>query len=95
MTAANAEQIRAAIEAWIDPDTGLALADIGRVGPIEIDDARIRVVVELGFACASQHSRLHDGLNETVSEMYAGHTVEIQVCQQIQAHPRAKKLPGL
>ena len=95
MTAANAEQIRAAIEAWIDPDTGLALADIGRVGPIEIDDSRIRVVVELGFACASQHSRLHDGLNETVSEMYVGHTVEIQVCQQIPAHPSPKKLPGL
>jgi ATP-binding protein involved in chromosome partitioning len=95
MTAATTEQVRAAIAAWVDPDTGLALAETGRIGSIEIDGHHIGVALELGFACASQHPRLRAELGATLSEMLAGYTVEIQIHQRIQPHPSPKKLPSL
>ncbi|MET3999540.1 iron-sulfur cluster carrier protein ApbC [Marinobacterium sp. MBR-109] len=95
MTAASAEQIRAAIETWVDPDTGLALAEVARIGSIEIDSNRISVELELGFACASQHQRLRDDLSALINQRLVGHAVEIHIHQQVQAHPSPKKLPSL
>jgi len=91
----STEQIHALVDDWVDPDTGLRLADVGQVGPIRVDDRHIQVELALGFACASQHARIVDSLRVSLETLAAGQSVDVQLQQRIQAHPSAKKLPSL
>ena len=95
MAAASPEQIRTTIADWIDPDTGLSLAETGQVGSIHIEGNHVSIELVLGFACASQHQRLHDALVDRVGHLCPGMSAQVEITQHVAAHPSAKKLPSL
>lgn len=95
MTTASAEQIRAFIDTWVDPDTGLALADEANVRSVVLNGAAASIELEMGYACSSQHPRVCQELSTALSDAMQGLSVTVRVNQRIQAHPSPKKLPGL
>lgn len=95
MTALTRAQVEAALAAWIDPDLQQSLLAAGCVERIEIDDARLQLVLTLPYACASRHAALRSELSAQLQPLAGERRVGIELRQQIRVHPSPKKLPGL
>lgn len=95
MTAITPEQVVEAIKAYVDPDLKQSLPAAGCVPQIEIDDSQISIRLQLHHVCASRHDELRQAVRAQVQPLAGDRHIEIDIAQQVEAHPGPKKLPGL
>lgn len=91
----STDQVLAALEGFVDAELGQGLVEAGCVENLQVDAGRIQLECVLPFACSSRHAALKAELETLLKQSFPSVRVEVQVSQRIDAHPSAKKLPGL
>ncbi|WP_417534066.1 iron-sulfur cluster carrier protein ApbC [Marinobacterium stanieri] len=91
----STDQVLAALEGFVDAELGQGLVEAGCVENLQVDAGRIQLECVLPFACGSRHAALKAELEALLKQSFPSVSVDVQVSQRIDAHPSAKKLPGL
>ena len=95
MAEVSREQVLAAIAGYVDPELEQNLVDAGCVDSLQIEGNRVLLECVLPFACRSRHGAIQSELGERLVQQFPSADVSVVVSQRIDAHPSAKKLPGL
>ena len=80
------EIVEAALAAYQDPYLGTDLVSNKSVAAIHIDNDRVRIVVELGFAAQGYHKTLRDALRSALASVSGIGEVSVEVTQKIVSH---------
>jgi len=95
MTEMSNEAISDLLGNYEDPELNCALGDIGLIKSLDISSSHIRVVIQLGFACAGYHQTLSSELQGLLQKAFPGVTAEVAIEQHISAYPSGGKIPAL
>jgi ATP-binding protein involved in chromosome partitioning len=86
------------LKAWIDPNLGKDLVGAKMVKKIEVEGAKVRVKVALGYPAASFHAELKEALASTIKADTGAPDVAVEIGTNIVSHAvqkNLKPLPGV
>ncbi|BFM06262.1 iron-sulfur cluster carrier protein ApbC [Halioxenophilus aromaticivorans] len=89
-------QIEAIVLACIEPTTGLPLGQLETVHSVVVDEqGKVDIDLCLGFACASSHKALAEGIYHSLQVVAGAVDVDVEITTDIAYGPRAEGLPNL
>ncbi len=95
MANVSTEQVLSVLATYVDAELEQSLVDANCIDQLEVSAGHIRLTCVLPYACNSRHAELKSSLEKLLLNAFPDTAVEIEVSQRIEAHPSAKKLPGL
>lgn len=95
MSQLSRDSVEQALAAWTEPYTGTDLVSAKAVKALEIDGARVRLAVELGFPCAGYRDELAAKLREVVAAVPGVEAVDVDISHQIIVHSVQKGVTPL
>lgn len=93
MKSLQQKQVEDAIAHYRDPYLGMSLADMGAIAGIDINDVRLRLAIELGYAAAGNEAETRERLQRLLEPIAGGRRIVIDFACNVLAHKAQQKIP--